>query len=105
MRGLGWVDCAASPDIYQYLRAECGNACFFDNRDSAERSARSEVGLRAMPENPPRSHPWELNPKPGAYEASALPVELGWRSGHYTSIVGRWQIRLVAGGASEPPNG
>ena len=26
----------------------------------------------------PESHPWELNPKPGAYEASALPIELGW---------------------------
>jgi hypothetical protein len=25
------------------------------------------------------SHPWELNPEPGAYEASALPIELGWR--------------------------
>ena len=24
------------------------------------------------------SHPWELNPEPGAYEASALPIELGW---------------------------
>ena len=24
------------------------------------------------------SHPWELNPKPIAYEAIALPIELGW---------------------------
>ncbi len=25
------------------------------------------------------SHPGDLNPKPDAYEASALPIELGWR--------------------------
>ena len=27
-----------------------------------------------------KSHPRDLNPKPSAYEALALPIELGWRS-------------------------
>jgi hypothetical protein len=26
-----------------------------------------------------QSHPGDLNPKPAAYEAAALPFELGWR--------------------------
>ena len=26
------------------------------------------------------SHPRDLNSKPGAYEASALPIELGWQN-------------------------
>jgi hypothetical protein len=26
------------------------------------------------------SHRWDLNPRPGAYEASALPAELLWRA-------------------------
>ena len=30
------------------------------------------------------SHPWELNPKPIAYEAIALPIELGWHTTYYT---------------------
>ena len=35
--------------------------------------------MKKAPSTPgPESHPWELNPKPGAYEASALPIELGW---------------------------
>ena len=34
-----------------------------------------------------KSHPWESNPKPIAYEAIALPIELGWRGEYYTSIV------------------
>ena len=33
------------------------------------------------------SHPRDLNSKPGAYEASALPIELGWQKtpSSYTS--------------------
>ena len=37
------------------------------------------AAIKKAPLTPgPESHPWELNPKPGAYEASALPIELGW---------------------------
>lgn len=29
----------------------------------------------------------ELNPRPGAYEASALPTELRWQWGDYTKLL------------------
>ena len=44
-----------------------------------------------------QSHPWELNPKPTAYEAVALPIELGWHVDNYTSIAGHWQMAWLLG--------
>ncbi len=40
--------------------------------------------------NPSRavgSHLWELNPKPNAYEAFALPIELRWQLENIIAII------------------
>ncbi len=53
------------------------------------------VAFGKLIEGKEKSHPGELNPKPDAYEASALPIELGWRVNciiYYKGAV--WQISL-----------
>ncbi len=49
------------------------------------------------------SHQWDSNPRPGAYEASALPTELWWRflgGGDYTSTLSNCQERIQYATAS-----